>query len=406
MASHIYRSMESRFHLNRRNFVKTAAGAVGAGLVLGNPLAWAQDKEKHQSPSKPATNIDEILKIPRTESSMPGVFPGRVVEIRDADAVRDNYFDPEIIQQMFNTGLEKLTDLLSAESFGQFFTPDDVIGLKVNPVGPGLIATRLELVDAIIEWLITSGVPRENIIIWDRFDYMLTQAGFTKERFPGIGIVGLQTMDESAFEEGAEDRELWKGSDGDHISARNFDPDVFYWADIEAPQDDGYLHQHVFNDKKSYFGKLVTQKLTKIINLPVLKNTGNGISVATKNLGYGAICNTGRLHRPLFFDVCTEVLAFPALRDKVVLNIADGLRGQYDGGPMPAPQFAWDARRLYFSTDAIAMDMICHYDLMARRKEMKISVDEHPRYTEYLRYAERIGLGVAAKDKIEHIVIG
>ena len=27
---------------------------------------------------------------------------------------------------------------------------------------------------------------------------------------------------------------------------------------------------------------------TKIINVPVLKNTGNGISMATKNLGYGA----------------------------------------------------------------------------------------------------------------------
>ena len=55
--------------------------------------------------------------------------------------------------------------------------------------------------------------------------------------------------------------------------------------------------------------------------------------MATKNMGYGAVCNTNRLHRPLFFDVCTEVLAFPVLRDKMVLNINDGLTGQYDGGP-------------------------------------------------------------------------
>ena len=35
--------------------------------------------------------------------------------------------------------------------------------------------------------------------------------------------------------------------------------------------------------------------------------------MATKNMGYGSICNTGRLHTPLFFNVCTEVLAAPVV---------------------------------------------------------------------------------------------
>ena len=108
------------------------------------------------------------------------------------------------------------------------------------------------------------------------------------------------------------DHSRWRDKDGHHVSAPELRPTTIYWADVEGPKDLPYLNQHVFNGKHSYFGKLLTQKLTKIINVPVFKNTGNGISMATKNLGYGAICNTNRLHKPLFFDVCTEVLAFPA----------------------------------------------------------------------------------------------
>jgi len=164
-----------------------------------------------------------------------------------------------------------------------------------------------------------------------------------------------------------------------------------------------YLNQHVVNDKHSYFGKLLTSKLTKIINIPVFKNTGNGISMATKNLGYGAVCNTGRLHQPLFFDVCTEVLAFPAIRDKLVLNITDGLRGQYEGGPMPNAQFTWQYDRLFLATDPFALDMVCHNLLVEKRKAMKIKVNEHPKYSEYLRYGEKLGLGVADPAKIKHL---
>ncbi len=60
--------------------------------------------------------------------------------------------------------------------------------------------------------------------------------------------------------------------------------------DVRGYKDDEfYLNQHVFNGEYSYFGKLLTQGVTKIINLAAYKNTGNGISMATKNLGYGSL---------------------------------------------------------------------------------------------------------------------
>ncbi|MBU0983479.1 MAG: DUF362 domain-containing protein [candidate division Zixibacteria bacterium] len=396
--------MNTRLHVGRRDFLKTTS-IVGAGLVLGTPTLMAQDAAQKSAPEKPRTNIDEIAAIPRTETSLPGPFPGKVVQITDEKAMVDDKPQAEVVSRMFEAGLNRLTGKTATESFDMLLSKDDVIGIKVNPVGAGLISTRLELVDAIIAWLEANGVVRGNIIIWDRFDSMLTDAGFTADRYPGIGLEGLQTMDESAAAGESEDDSRWLDADGNHVSAGLFDPEVSYWADVEAPKDKPYLNQHVFNGKDSYFGKLLTQKLTKIINVPVFKNTGNGISIATKNLGYGAICNTGRLHRPLFFDVCTEVLAFPCIRDKLVLNVVDGLRGQYDGGPMPSAEFTYTYNTLFFATDPFALDMVCHDLMVEKRKSMGIKVNEHPMFTEYLKYGQKLGLGVVGKDEIQHVQV-
>ena len=397
-----YTSMESRDRLGRRQFLITGAVA-GAGLVLGNPAAWAKDRQTGRQPARIKTNIDEALAVPRTNMSIPGPFPGKVVEVFDEHATKDRQVSYEVVRAMFRKGLRHLTGKHSRQSFALFFERDDVIGIKVNPVGAGVISTHLEVVDAIIDWLETNGIPRKQIVIWDRFDYMLTDAGFTPERFPGIGIVGLQTMDEAAAEGKTEDNSRWLNEDGSHVSVPNFDQEVYYWADVEGPKDLPYLNQHVVNGKYSYFGKLITQRLTKIINVPAFKNTGNGISMATKNLGYGAVCNTNRLHRPLFFDVCVEVLAFPAVRDKLVLNITDGLIGQYEGGPAGNAKFTYTLNKLYFATDPFAIDKVCHDSIVQKRKDMSIQVNEHPIYSSYFDYAQEIGLGKTSPEVLEHI---
>jgi hypothetical protein len=300
---------------------------------------------------------------------------------------------------MVARGITTLTGKPMKESFGLLIDPRDVVGIKVNPVGPPLINTRPEVVDAVITWLVDNGIKRSNIVIWDRFDYMLKDAGFTKERFPGIGLEGLQTMDEEG--------NRWRGADGNHVSIDNFDKDAFYFAKgivgkgVKGYKDDEfYLNQHVFNGEYSYFGKLLTRKLTRIINVAAYKNTGASISMATKNMGYGSVCNTGRLHAPLSLKVNTEVLASPVLRDKLALNITDGLRAQYDGGPDKNAQFVYDNHSLYFATDPFALDMACHQELAAKRAEQGVKAGDNPRYTEYLRYAQTLGLGVVAPDKL------
>jgi len=388
--------------LSRRAFVKAlgVGSAAAGGLVLGRP-SFGQGTPP---PAEVETNIAEFMAVPKKPWSLPGPFPGKVIHVADPACLVDDKPDAAVVNWMVQRGITGLTGKDMAESFKLLFAPDDVVGIKINPVGYPLINVRHEVVDAVIGWLTANGLPRERIIIWDRFDLMLAEARYTPERFPGVGIVGLQTMDE----EGAK----WRDAAGHHVSEANFDPKAFYFAKgIEGKavrgykDDEFYLNQHVFAGEYSYFGRLLTEKLTKIINIAVFKNTGNGVSMVTKNIGYGAVCNTGRLHAPLFFRVNTEVCAAPWVRDKMVLSIIDGIRGQYDDGPMMNAKFVYPWHSLYFATDPFALDMIGHRHLVEKRKAAGVAVNEHPRYTEYLHYGEKLGLGVADPARIQYVKI-
>jgi len=282
-----YQPMPTSSDVTRREFVKIgAASAVAGGIVLGVPsMPGAQERTP---PPTPETNIGDFMKVPKGKHALPGAFPGKVVEVKDKRSLVHEKFDGKIIGEMFERGIRTLTGKDMKASFALFFEPGDIVGIKVNPVGPPLINTRPELADAVIKWLVDNKVPKTNIVIWDRFDYMLKDAGFTPERFPGIALEGLQTMDETG--------NTWKGPDGNHVSLGNFDKDVYYFAkgvvgkNVRGYKDDEfYLNQHVYNGEYSYFGKLLTKRLTKIVNLAAYKNTGAGISMATKNMGYGSL---------------------------------------------------------------------------------------------------------------------
>ncbi len=392
-----YDSLHAAHPLTRRTLLRAAGAVAAGGVVLGAPGAsWADVTVAPEV----KTNLDEYMAAPRGPYAIPGQHPGRVVEVHDPACLEDDTIDAAVVRGMVERGIPALTGQDLPASFSTLFTPDDVVGIKVNPVGPPLISVKHEVVQALIGWLEAGGVSRDRIVIWDRFEEMLAEAGFTAERYPGVRIVGLQAS--------LEGDGPWKDDQGRHVSDVQFDRGASYHAaGVEGGAGgyheaaDSYLRQHVVAGEHSFFAKLVTTDLTKIINVAAFKNTGNGVSMATKNLGYGAINNTGRLHTPLFFRVCTEVCAAPWIRDKLVLNVLDGIRGQYDGGPMMNEQFVYPLRTLYLATDPFALDMVGHRELLAKRKAEGVTVNEHPRFTDYLRQGQELGLGVADPERIQ-----
>jgi uncharacterized protein (DUF362 family) len=153
--------------------------------------------------------------------------------------------------------------------------------------------------------------------------------------------------------------------------------------------------------QSSYFTRIVTEKVTKIVNVPILKNAGATTTCCLKNLSYGSISNTSRLHK-LWMKSVAEPVAFPVLRDKVVLNVVDGLQACYDGGPGANPKFIYDANLLLFGTDPVALDAVAHDIVVKERLARGVQQVDDPRHrsSDFLYLAETLGLGVAARDKI------
>ncbi|MFA7227550.1 MAG: DUF362 domain-containing protein [Melioribacteraceae bacterium] len=342
--------------------------------------------------SKPATNISDALKYPRNEMSMPGKFPGKVVQINHGSPVVDNKIVYQTVYEMVERGMLELTGASSLkDAWRMFVNPNDRIGLKVNPVAGPTLSTSVEITQAIVKQLEDSGIPRSNILIWDRREEQLAEAGFTKENFPGIQIIGTERPENGSMYD----------PEGKLYGERMIDKDWFYMADCEEKYDSATIPYMVNEGKYSYFTKIVTQMVDKIINVPILKNAGATVTLSLKNLSYGSITNTGRLHKQLWAETCAEVCAFPPLRDKVVLNIVDGIKGCFNGGPGANPQFFTNFNTVMIGTDPVAVDRIGHEIILKKRIEEKIQKEDSPRSRIFLEMAQKLNLGVADLEKIK-----
>jgi len=393
--------------VNRRNFLKLAG--AGAAAMAAAPVAQAaqsaftQNAEPQaaqsaltqttQPQAKPATNIADALKVPRNGLSMPGLYPGRVAVVKNTKSVIDNaIIEQEAYDMIARSMLELTGEKKLKKAWRKFVSPGERIGLKINPVAGKMLSTSHEVVRSVIRQLEESGIDRAQITIWDRREFELTDAGFTAENYPGIRITGTEQMDKDG---------LYYGKDGKLYGEHMIDKDWFYWADVEGEYDEYTIPYMVNGGKYSYFTRIITKDLDKIINIPILKNAGATVTLALKNLAFGSVSNTGRLHAQLWNETCAEVCAFAPLRDKVVLNIVDGLKGCFNGGPGANPQFFCNYHTVLAATDPVAIDRIGYDIVLAKRIAEGLQKEGSPRALEFMLQAQKLELGVADREKID-----
>ena len=319
-------------------------------------------------------------------------MPGAVVRTYHDRSVANNKIDLGVVDAMVRKSLMELTGTASiAAAWKMFVTPEDIVGLKVNPVAGKTLSTSLEITQAVIRQLEEVGVPKKNIVIWDRREFELYEAGFTPENFPGVRIAGTERKDAKGS---------YYDANGVLYGKEMIDEAWFYWADVEQKYDAETIPYMINEGKHSYFGKICTQQVTKIVNIPILKNAGPTVTLALKNLAFGSISNTGRLHKDLWSETCAEVPAFAPLRDKVVLNIVDGIRGCYNGGPAADPKFFTDYKTVLVGTDPVAVDRIGYEIVLKKRLEEKVQKAEAPVGRKFMELAGGLGLGIADLEKI------
>jgi hypothetical protein len=275
--------------------------------------------------------------------------PVRVVTIQDQEAT--DAFRPrgDRILGMVERGITNLTGKATvAAAWRSLVSTQDVVGLKVFSTPGATSGTRPAVVAAVIEGLLAAGLPRSNIVIWDKQTTDLRLAGyFDLAQHYGVRVAGS--------------------------TQAGYDPNSFYetallgnlvWGDLEF----GRKGERI--GRKSFVSLLVSRDLTKIINItPLLNNNLAGVSGNLYSLTMGSVDNLVRFEADAdrLALAVPEIYALPALSDKVALNIVDALICQYEGNERGLLHYSATLNELRFSRDPVALDVLSLQDLEKQR---------------------------------------
>ena len=337
---------------------------------------------------------------PQNSEPAPTPVPPRsvVYKIENRDAIFDYKVNAGTVRRMVDELVRNVTGEPSAAAgWSSLVKPTDIVGIKVCTNGAPLFSTRPEVVSAIVAGLEEAGVRPQNIIVWDREERLLKDAGFRSE--PG----GY--------------RVLW--------SEGNYDPQAvltsaiagkLIWGDLlfvgkKVPSFREELTANSSNEKKmgsdnlsseSHISKVLTHQVTKVINVPVLSDhVFCGLSGALYNMTVQNVDNWRRLIQdPVKGDpAIPEMYADPQISGKVVLHVMDGLVGLYAGAPIGNTNYAVQFGTLYASKDPVALDAIALRQIDQWRTASRL--DPASKDAKYVETAFAYQLGNSDLSKID-----
>ena len=384
--------------ITRRGFLVGA----GAGLAVGAPLGWFGWRGW---PSFTGRTVEQ----PQTPLGMPGPFPGRVVEVRHPCVINHAYaINQEAVREMMNRGMCGLTGSNDVQmAWQRFFVRDDLVGVKVNPVGRkplagegGRVAGARESISspAVVVETVRAlhehcGIPKRNIIVFERYANEFRDAAYER-------LMSCRDLDGCrwyASASGYDNTQLTiDGQDPNHLRDPHvvgYDPDQFVtmgFAAVENARRDDDVHKrfHHRDDRihRSHLSMIVTRMVNKIITIPCLKDHKSaGVTVALKNMSHGMNNNVARSHISGIYrrdgstsgpNQCNTFIPTAVnqrhLREKAVLHICDGIVGVYEGGPgcWNRTWGTWQRKSLFFATDPVAMDHVGWDIIDAKRAEV------------------------------------
>jgi hypothetical protein len=239
------------------------------------------------------------------------------------------------------------------------------VGIKLNCLAGRGLSPQPPLVHALVGGLVAAGVKPDDIIVFERSERELREAGFTIERSKGPFFLGNDSLG-MGYE--------------------------------NQPR----LHKSI----GSCFSRILTDEIDALINFGVVKDHNlSGISVGLKNL-FGLIHNPNKYHDDNCNPYVAHVLEAPPVRRKLRLNLADGLVAQYQGGPALMKGFTWKPGLFLASCDPVALDAVGASIIEAKRREEGLSsLEEDGRAPTFIETAATCGLGKGSLDEIDLIRI-
>jgi uncharacterized Fe-S center protein len=381
--------------MKRRTFVQ---------LLAASPLASSLEAAEAQTAPIPAYRVATQYQAAAVPG-MPGPYPGRVIAVKSAKCLdtAGDQADAAVVREMMERGMRALTgQTKTIDAWRQFIKPDDVVGIKVNCGGHPYVVSAHEIVTETIRNLMAVGVKPAQIYVYERFQNQLDNVNYR----PHLDAVA----------EGINIFAPERGNRG--VDNNNYDPHTYVEADFFGE-----------DDTRSNMIRLISERLTKIINIPNMKDHGaTGVTGCLKNIAYGSFSNVARTH----FKGVTHTRSFVGtlanvepLRSRTVLQIMDGLRGVWHAGPFArTKKYVFYPKTIMFGTDPVALDRLL-LDIIEneRKRHGAISIwnrsektldfingrqrDEDPdtniiiREPGHVAYAAKLGLGVDDIKKIQ-----
>jgi hypothetical protein len=397
--------------MHRRTFVRLLAAAASAKVADVDLAAKRSDLLPAEAAEirsdVPPVKIVSAYK-PAAVPGMPGPFPGRVVSVGSEKCVDTSTGQAlaDVVRVRMARGMRELTGAASTgEAWRRFFAPADVVGIKVNCGGYPYCISDYGIVAETIRQLREVGVPVSQIYIYERFQTQLDESNYTPHIPEGLQIVAAERANRYSDNSG-------------------YDPATYLEANLFGEE-----------DTRSNMMRLVSQRLTKIINIPNMKDHGaTGATGCLKNIAYGSFSNVARTHqrgKSHTYSIVGRLASIEPLRSRTVLQIMDGLRGVWHGGPFArTTKYVFYPKRIVFGTDPVAIDRLL-LDVIdnERKKHGAISIwdrspsslrrddararDADPNVNSIIRepghveYASSLGLGVCdlAKIKVQDVTV-
>lgn len=265
--------------------------------------------------------------------------------------------------RMFEQGLTLLTEQNSQkESLNYIFSARSKIGIKINTIGGKKISTRPEVTLGLANLLTKNYIPDGNVIIWDRTNRELKNAGYDLNfNRAGIKIYGTDTQN------------------------------VGYTNNLVAHRSVGSL-----------FSSIQANQISASISLAILKDHGlAGVTGGMKNY-FGAIHNPNKYHDTNCNPYVADVFDADVIKKKHKLTVLDAITVQYHRGPSYHANWAHNLGSLIFSLDPVAADFT-GWKIIERLREKKglPSLKEENREPLYLKTAGKMDLGEVDQDKID-----
>jgi hypothetical protein len=326
--------------MHRRAFVRLlTAGAwvKAAGLDLvakGKGLASADRRLQIRSDLPPLKIVSRYS--PAAAPGMPGPYPGRVIKVKSDNSVdtSTNTANDPVVREMMAQGMRALTGAATTEeAWRRFFAPADVVGIKVNCGGYPNCISAYEIVGETVRQLMTLGIPVSQIYVYERFQNQMDECNYAARLPEGVQTVAAERANRNTDNSG-------------------YDPETYLEANLFGEE-----------DTRSSMMRLVSKRLTKIINIPNMKDHGaTGATGCLKNIAYGSFSNVARTHqrgKSHTYSVVGTLASIEPLRSRTVLQIMDGLRGVWHGGPFArTTKYVFYPKQIMFGTDPVAIDRL------------------------------------------------